>query len=42
VLLNVNLPDKCTTRQVDGLLFLPAGLAVLAVKGFTTGQPGCW
>ncbi|MDX3192723.1 NERD domain-containing protein [Streptomyces sp. MN03-5084-2B] len=39
-LLNVNLPDKNTTRQVDGLLFLPTGLAVLEVKGFTTPQSG--
>jgi hypothetical protein len=28
-LLNVNIPDKSTTRPVDGLLFLPTGLAVL-------------
>lgn len=39
-LLNVNIPDKGTTRQVDGLLFLPTGLAVLEVKGFTTTQAG--
>lgn len=39
-LLNVNVPDKGTTRQVDGLLFLPAGLAVLEVKGFTACQSG--
>jgi hypothetical protein len=39
-LLNVNIPDKSTTRQVDGLLFLPTGLAVLEVKGFTTPQAG--
>ncbi|SFW11903.1 Nuclease-related domain-containing protein [Amycolatopsis australiensis] len=39
-LLNVNIPDKRSTRQVDGLLFLPTGLAVLEVKGFTTPQTG--
>jgi hypothetical protein len=39
-LLNVNLPHQGTTRQVDGLLFLPAGLAVLEVKGFTKPQSG--
>jgi hypothetical protein len=39
-LLNVNIPDKTTTRQVDGLLFLPTGLAVLEVKGFTAPQSG--
>ncbi|MEV6874223.1 nuclease-related domain-containing protein [Amycolatopsis sp. NPDC051128] len=39
-LLNVNIPDKATTRQVDGLLFLPTGLAVLEVKGFTAPQSG--
>ncbi|UOZ03390.1 nuclease-related domain-containing protein [Amycolatopsis sp. WQ 127309] len=39
-LLNVNIPDKSTTRQIDGLLFLPTGLAVLEVKGFTTPQAG--
>src|SRR6266540_1254543 len=39
-LLNVNIPDKTRTRQVDGLLFLPAGLAVLEVKGFTAPQSG--
>ncbi|WP_410667670.1 nuclease-related domain-containing protein [Amycolatopsis sp. cmx-4-68] len=39
-LLNVNVPHQGTTRQVDGLLFLPAGLAVLEVKGFTKPQSG--
>lgn len=39
-LLNINIPDKRTTRQVDGLLFLPTALAVLEVKGFTAPQSG--
>uniref|UniRef100_UPI003F493E16 nuclease-related domain-containing protein n=1 Tax=Amycolatopsis sp. CA-082387 TaxID=3239918 RepID=UPI003F493E16 len=39
-MLNINIPDKSTTRQVDGLLFLPTGLAVLEVKGFTAPQIG--
>lgn len=39
-LLNVYLPDKGTTRQVDGLVFLPSRLAVVEVKGFTSPQSG--
>ncbi|MEU4522959.1 hypothetical protein AB0F52_30150 [Amycolatopsis sp. NPDC024027] len=39
-LLNVNIPGKTRTRQVDWLLFLPARPAVLEVKGFTTPHSG--
>jgi len=39
-LVNVNLPDRKTTRQVDALVFTPHGLLVVEVKGFTRAQPG--
>lgn len=39
-LVNVNVPDKATTRQVDALLFTPSGLIVVEVKGFTRPQAG--
>jgi hypothetical protein len=39
-LVNVNLPDRKTTRQVDALVFTPHGLLVVEVKGFTRPQPG--
>uniref|UniRef100_UPI003F4907D4 NERD domain-containing protein n=1 Tax=Amycolatopsis sp. CA-293810 TaxID=3239926 RepID=UPI003F4907D4 len=39
-LVNVNVPEKTAVRQVDGLIFTPAGLMVLEVKGFVRPQPG--
>src|SRR5699024_9823455 len=39
-LVNVNVPDKNTTRQVDALLFTPTGLIVIEIKGFTRPQAG--
>ncbi|MBE1580412.1 NERD domain-containing protein [Amycolatopsis roodepoortensis] len=39
-LVNVNVPEKTAVRQVDGLIFTPAGLIVLEVKGFVRPQPG--
>lgn len=39
-LVNVNVPDKTATRQVDALVFTPSGLIVVEVKGFTRPQAG--
>ena|GEM_PF-2837576 len=37
---NVNVPEKSGARQVDALLFVPEGLVVVEVKGFTRPQSG--
>lgn len=39
-LMHVHVPTGARTREVDGILWTPHGLAVLEVKGFTSPQEG--
>lgn len=39
-LVNVNVPDNGSVRQVDALMFTPSGPVAVEVKGFTRPQSG--